>query len=67
MPDFRQGSQWLAYAAIAFIFHMAGEVQALGLVGCEGTEADALDFACYFELDLVAKMSACLSRRCAWG
>jgi hypothetical protein len=32
---------------------MASELQALSLVGCEGAEADALDFAGDFELDLV--------------
>ena len=31
---------------------MASELQALSLVGCEGAEADALDLAGDFELDL---------------
>lgn len=31
---------------------MASKLQALSLVGCEGAEADALDFAGDFELDL---------------
>jgi hypothetical protein len=35
---------------------MAGEPQALGLFGREGAEADALDFAGDFELDLVEMM-----------
>jgi hypothetical protein len=35
---------------------MAGELQALSLFGREGAEADALDFACDFELDLVEMM-----------
>ena len=43
---------WLAYAAIFLILHMASKLQALSLVGCEGAEADALDFAGDFELDL---------------
>jgi hypothetical protein len=35
---------------------MASELQALSLVGCEGAEAHALDFAGDFELDLAKMM-----------
>jgi hypothetical protein len=51
-----QEGHWLAYAAIALVLYMAGEPQALGLFGREGAEADALDFAGDFELDLVEMM-----------
>ena len=52
-----QEGHWLAYAAIALVLYMAGELQALGLFGREGAEADALDLAGDFELDLVEMMS----------
>jgi hypothetical protein len=45
---------------------MAGELQALSLVGCEGAEADALDFAGDFELDLGETMLVFLAESCAW-
>ena len=46
---------------------MASELQALSLVGCEGAEADALDFACDFELDLGEMMLVFLLVTCAWS
>jgi hypothetical protein len=42
----------IAYASIALVFHMSSQVQAFGFLSCEGTEADALNFASDFELDL---------------
>lgn len=51
-----QEGHWLAYAAIALVLYMASKLQALGLFGCEGAEADALDLASDFELDLVEMM-----------
>jgi hypothetical protein len=46
---------------------MASELQAISLVGCEGAEADALDFACDFELDLGEMMLVFLLVTCAWS
>jgi hypothetical protein len=45
---------------------MASKVQALSLVGREGAEADALDFACDFELDLVEMVLVFLLGHFAW-
>jgi len=45
---------------------MASKVQALSLVGREAAEADALDFACDFELDLWLGMSASPLESPAW-
>lgn len=54
--SFDQKGHWLAYAAIVLVLHVAGELKALSLFCCEGSEADALDFASDFELDLVEMM-----------
>jgi len=45
---------------------MASKVQALSLVGREGPEADALDFASDFELDLWLVLSARLFNSRPW-
>lgn len=42
----------MAYASIALVLHVPGQLQALSFVGCEGAEADALHLAGDFELDL---------------
>jgi hypothetical protein len=41
-----------AYTAITLVLHMSGQFQALGFLGCERAEADALHLAGDFELDL---------------
>ena len=42
----------LTYTPITLVLHVSGQFQTLGFVGCEGSEADALDLAGDFELDL---------------
>jgi hypothetical protein len=42
----------IAYTAITLVLHVPGQFQAFGFIGCEGAEADALDLAGDFELDL---------------
>ena len=42
----------IAYASIALVLHVSGQVQAFGFLSCKGAEADALHFASDFELDL---------------